>query len=297
LYGTGGFSWLASFNAPIALATSDYRPPAMLADMATDAKAEVTSRQRHGLLRGEEPHAQFCVHRTPEFMVSGLQDWGKGRLEPQVHPAHVTLPGRLSIFWSCPQTSDQGPGQRPDYWSGSTNLPRVVQYQNVVALVYRLGSRAWMSHCYFDVGQFEEVRAAGNWVFARRGSAYVAIYSQHGMQRATEGPCAGRELQCASRENVWLAECSSEGAWGSFDAFVSGLTAAEVQSDGQALVYHSPSVGELTVGWDVVPTRNGQPIELRGYPLVESEWAYSRFGSGELRLQYESRSRELWFNM
>ncbi len=297
LYGTGGFSWLASFNAPIALAASEYRPPALLTHMAGDATTDVYTRERHGLLRGDEPHAAFCVYRTPEFVVSGLQDWRKGRLEPQVHPAHITLPQRLSVFWSCPQTSDQGPGQRPDYWSGSTSLPRVVQHRNVLALVYRLSERAWMSHCYFDVHQFDEVRAAGNWVFGRKGSGYVAIYSQQGMAIATTGPCAGRELQCASHENVWLAECGSESRWKSFDSFVSAISAAGLRNDAGALVYDSPSIGTIRVGWDVAPTLNGKAIQLRGYPLVESDWAYSRFGSGEMRLQYQDQVRELWFNL
>jgi hypothetical protein len=44
------------------------------------------------------------------------------------------------------------------------------------------------------------------------------------------------------------------------------------------------------------PTVNGEPIALHGYPLVDSPWAYSAFGSGELTIRYGDETYELWFN-
>jgi hypothetical protein len=55
-------------------------------------------------------------------------------------------------------------------------------------------------------------------------------------------------------------------------------------------------VGEFVTGWDVPPTIDGEPIPLRRYPLVESPWATSRFGSGELTLRYGDEIYEIWFN-
>ena len=87
--------------------------------------------------------------------------------------AQVTLGNKVVIFWSCPHTSGEGSGLRPDYWSGSTTLPRVIQQRNVMSLTWRLTWRAWMTHCFFEQDRFDEVRLAGNWAFGR-AEGYVA---------------------------------------------------------------------------------------------------------------------------
>ena len=58
----------------------------------------------------------------------------------------------------------------------------------------------------------------------------------------------------------------------------------------------SPSIGRLVTGWDITPTVDGVPIELHGYPLVDSQWGTSAFGSGEMMLRYGDESYTIWFN-
>jgi hypothetical protein len=172
----------------------------------------------------------------------------------------------------------------------------VIQHRNVLALTWRLGEWAWMSHCFFERRRFDEARFAGNWAFARVGDGYAGIWSQHGFALADSGQYAGRELQCTARENTWLVECGRAADWGSFDAFVEALVAAPIAWEADVVTYHSPSIGQLVTGWDVRPTVDGQPLALRGYPLVDSPWAYSAFGSGELAITYGDERYEIWFN-
>jgi hypothetical protein len=206
------------------------------------------------------------------------------------------------VFWSCPLTSGEGSGLRPDYWSGHIALPRVVQVKNVLALTWRLPRYAWMTHAFFEPARFDEVRGVddvegcGAWVFARVGDGYVGIYSAQGMAFGDEGQYAGRELVCHARENTWLVECGRAADWGSFDAFVAALKGAEITHAEDALTYVSPSVGQFVTGWDVQPTVEGDPIQLSGYPLVDSEWAHADFGSGEMVIRYEGNRYDLWFN-
>jgi len=296
LYGTGSLVKGTSGMAPVTIATSQYALPRILSDIATDDRAVVASRVRQGLLRGTAPHADFSVYRTPDYMVSGLQDHRKGEYESSTHVAQVTLRNKVVIFWSCPHTSGEGSGLRPDYWSGHTTLPRVVQYRNVMSLSWRLSEFAWMTHCFFEQERFDEVRLDGKWAFARVGSGYVGIYSQHGMRVGEAGPYAGRELICDAEANTWLVECGREAEWGSFDAFVKALMAAPISADDGTVRYASPSVGSFVTGWDVTPTVDGEPIQLHGYPMVDSDWAYSRFGSGELAIRHGDREHRVWFN-
>jgi hypothetical protein len=153
-----------------------------------------------------------------------------------------------------------------------------------------------MTHCFFEQERFDEVRFAGNWAFARVHEGYIGIHSLHGMQVGTHGQYAGRELVCSAQENTWLVECGRKADWGTFDAFVNALAGALVTESEGTITYESPSIGSFTTGWDVQPTVDGQPTQLAGYPLVDSPWAYSRFGSGELVVRYGGQTYDIWFN-
>jgi hypothetical protein len=282
--------------APISLATSAYQPPRLFYEIAHDRSAVIEARQRQGILRGSARHANFVVYRTPDYMLCGLQDHRKGEFESSTHIAQVTLANKALIFWSCPHTTGEGSGLRPDYWSGHTVLPRVIQHKNVMSLTWRLSPLAWMSHCWLEPARFDEVHLVGNWVFARAGEGYAGIYSQHGLHWGAEGQYAGRELQCAMRENTWLVECGRKADWGSFEAFRQALGAATIEERDRSIHYHSPSIGEFITGWEGNPSVAGQPIPLRGYPLYDSPWAHAAFGEGLLDIHYKAEQYEIWFN-
>jgi hypothetical protein len=330
--GTAGLQWLAfgqgalrregGAMAPVALATSVYCLPEIVARVAEDHTSVVESRVRQGIASkgnmefypvNSDRFADFRIYRTPDYLMCGLQDWRKGEYEPAVHAAQVTLANKAVIFWSCPYTANEGGGLRPDYWSGNTTMPRVVQHRNVMALTFRLGRGAWMSHCFLEPARFDEVRLLpagsvaapdGNWAFARVGNGYVGIWSQHGYHVGEGGQYAGRELVCEasaplrgrrSDENTWIVEGGRAADWGSFEAFSDALQAASPRVENGVVSYASPSIGLMVTGWDLAPTIEGQPIQLHDYPLVDSPWAHSEFGSGVLKIKYGDLTHECYF--
>ncbi|HZG65663.1 MAG TPA: hypothetical protein VEZ12_02910, partial [Herpetosiphonaceae bacterium] len=82
LFGTGSLAAGTSGMGPVSIASGKYLVPRILAEMATDESAVVASRVRQGILPGTARHANFCVYRTPDYMLSGLQDHRKGEYEP-----------------------------------------------------------------------------------------------------------------------------------------------------------------------------------------------------------------------
>jgi len=296
LYGMGALTIGTSGMAPVCLASSAYKPPELFYKIANDSSSVVEVKQRQGILRGNAHNANFVVYRTPDYLLSGLQDHRKGEFESSTHIAQVTLANKAVIFWSCPHTTGEGSGLRPDYWSGNTTLPRVIQYKNVLALTWRLSQFAWMSHCWLEPARFDEVRLEGNWAFANSREGYVGIYSQNGLQWGEYGQYAGRELQCTARQNTWLVECGRQAEWGSFEAFAQALSTARIEEGDGCIHYHSPSIGEFITGWEVRPSVAGQPIQLHGYPLYDSPWAQANFGEGMLTIRYEGEEYEIWFN-
>lgn len=296
LFGNSSLTKGTSGMAPVCLGNSTYKPPKIIYDMATDTTSVIEAKERHGILRTSLRHADFVVYRTPDYLLSGLQDHRKSEFESSTHTAQVTLGNKANIFWTCPHTCGEGSGLRPDYWSGSSVMPRVIQYKNVMSLTFRLNELTWMSHAWFPQELFDEVRWLGNWVFVRGKQGFVGIYSQHGMKVGDEGRYAGRELQCWAEENTWLVECGREADWASFDAFVTALSAARITVQDGVITFESPSVGTFVTGWAVIPTINDEKIQLSRYPLVDSAWAHSDFGAGELVLRYGDEVYELWFN-
>ncbi|GAB4109975.1 MAG: hypothetical protein Fur005_19150 [Roseiflexaceae bacterium] len=296
LWGTGALVAGPFGMGPVSLATSSYTPPAILNQIANDASSVVESRQRQGLLHTSSRNADFVTYRTPDYMLSAVQDHRKGEYESSTHIAQITLPNRAAIFWTCPQTSSEGAGLRPDYWSGNTTLPRVISYRNLVAFHWRLNQFAWMTHCLFEQDRFDQVEFRGNWAFARAEDGYVAIWASGGLRIGRGGQYSNRELVCDARVVTWLAECGRAADWGSFEQFIAAISSSVIESDGTTLRYHSPSQGVLVSGWDGQPTINGQAISLHGYPLLESPWGTSRFGSGEMVLRYAEQEHELWLN-
>ena len=309
LYGTGSLVHGTMGMSPVSIATSAYSLPELFAQIAVDKTAVVESKQRHGILSGTLRHANFVVYRAPEYMLSGLQDHRKGEHESSTHVAQVTLGNRAVIFWSCPETIGEGSGLRPDYWSGHTTLPACDPAQECAlahlatkrvrlddALLLRAGTVRRGAVCGRARATVSGQGSPGRWAFARVGDGYVGIWSEHGFEVGAGGQFGGRELICEGGANTWIAECGRKADFGSFDAFVAALTGAKVAVEAGAIRYASPSVGEFVSGWDVTPTVNDEPVQLRGYPLVGSEWAYSAFGSGEMAITYQGERYELWFN-
>jgi hypothetical protein len=122
------------------------------------------------------------------------------------------------------------------------------------------------------------------------------VWSENGYGVGRLGAYAGRELICRARENAWIVECGRKKDNGSFGEFMNAIVATKPhRKDGQ-LVYASPSVGEIVFGWTGPATVNGNARHLSGYPLVDSPFAQSAFGSGEMVLKHGDGVEELFFN-
>ena len=286
LYGEGHLGGHSVGVVP--MATGGYRPPEFFADIASDSANPVLSRHHQG------NDANFIVYRTPDYMMSVLQDYRPGEKAAQVHPFQVTFQDRVAIFFSCPQTSREGGGHRPDYWSGNAYLPRAFGERNAAVLLFRPGQAGWMSHGYFERDRFDEVVEKEGWLVVRKNQAFVGIWSEHGYEIGASGPYAGRELICRAEENAWIVQAGRQADWGNFEAFVKAICATEPHRESGQIVYASPDAGTIRMGWEGPILLNDKTAETR-YPLLDSPYGYSDYGSGKMRLQYGDEQAELTF--
>jgi hypothetical protein len=282
LYGEGH---LTNPTAVVPLAAGLFRVPDFFSKIAANEDGVTMTRHHEG------NDSRFVVQRCPDYLMCALQDYRKGEKAAQVHPFQITFKDKVGVFFSCPETSNEGGGHRPDYWSGNGYLPRVFSDQTAAIILCRPGEVGWMSHAYFERDRFCEVAKQNGWLFARKEDGYLALWSEKGYEIGRRGPYAGRELVCRG-ENAWVVEAGRKADWGDFRRFIESTGSRTPKRDGEKIVYASPTSGTLSMGWEGEPAKDGKKVDL-DYPLVDGPYAYSRYESGELVARYGGEEARL----
>ena len=209
------------------------------------------------------------TYQTPHYQLSCAQDFRPGGLGYQQHVWQATLSTDAVVFTNQPGGYSQSSAhsERPNFWAGNKWLPRAAQHKNVLFCLHHAPADAPLpfSHAYFPRKAFDQVQENGNWVFARLGESYLALYSQkkphwHGDD----------ELRAEAHENIWLCELGDEATFGNFAVFCDAVSTMKIAFDEALQInYISPTLGRVIFGWSEPFTVNGEEIALHGYPRPE----------------------------
>jgi hypothetical protein len=239
----------------------------------------------------------LVTFRTPDFQLSCAQDFRPGRPGYQQHIWHAALDADAVVFTSHPGTDDERGEHlaRPNFWAGNRWLPRAAQHRNVLVCIHHVpqDDPRPFSHAYFPRQAFDEVQQRGNWAFGRRGSGYIALYSQHPARWAEHGNDIGIELRADSRDNIWICEMGSAHSFAGFEDFVAAVAGAPVECDRLRVRYRSPSVGEVAFGWTGPLSVAGREVELHGYPRFDNPHCQAELGSGSYTVTYGQERLEI----
>ena len=121
----------------------------------------------------------------------------------------------------------------------------------------------------------------------------------------------GELVASGGPNNVWITEVGHADSHGSFEEFqaaiqehepvVTPLGDPDVSTTGFDIEWTSPSVGEVSFGWDAPLVVDGEERDLADYPRIDSPWAQVPFdstsyvvksGRHTLRLDTGTPSRE-----
>ncbi len=136
----------------------------------------------------------------------------------------------------------------------------------------------------------------------RKGNGYVALYSQHEFQWRTNEQGARDELRVTSSNNIWVCELGSRGVWKSLSRFSKAVAAAKISCNRLDMRYQSPSLGDISFGWEGPFRSGGKPVALHDYKRFDNAYCQSAFtsprvrikpGREELRLDFERGERIL----
>jgi len=253
--------------------------------------------------------ANIYTYRTPHYQLSAVQHRRKGQTGLQELYWQASLDQDAVVYTNAPG----GLGFRP--FTGGWK-PRTTFYKNVGVIQYDrasmplemelamylvdgsindlYGNRPY-THAYFPQWASDEVRQAGSWTFGKRGSGYIALFSDQPTSWASN-----YDLQALGKKNVYIVELGSADESGSFDHFVQSISNANVnivqQSTGYSVAYTSPSQGLVTVSWDGPMVVNGTTANLGPYPRFQNPYCTETFGSHITTIQFNNQSLVLDFN-
>ena len=236
------------------------------------------------------------TYRTPDYGLSCAQDFRKGKQGYQQQPWAAFLGGKARVFTNHPGSQDFM--DRPNQMAGNWYLPKAVQHENVVLCIYRTPAdciRMLETHAYFPRKEFDEVREVDGWVLGRKKNAYIALRSLLPARFLKPDPRLYEEVypdrweqiyqdampyfyHANGHANVWVAEMGSLAQNGSFDRFCDGfLTDGKLEGDTFHAVYHSPSQGEMTLGWNEPLTVKGIVLPVHDYKRYDNPYRKEAF--------------------
>jgi hypothetical protein len=247
------------------------------------------------LNRNTRTEANIYTFRTPDYMLSSAQDYKKGYGGDQQSIWSAVLDEESIVFTTHPVASTSG---TPDYWTGSGNLPRVGQYENVAIILYEISTAPGLyvthdleyTHAWFPKDKFDTVTQSGNWIFGKRKDGYIGLWSQNEPKWVESGEYANKEIIAEGKENIWICEMGSHREFGTFDKFIEAISNSKIKAGSLSIEYHSPSQGKLEFGWEGDLKRGGEAIQLNNYPRYWNKYVKTSFPADAISIEHNNHS-------
>ncbi|MBD8065167.1 hypothetical protein IC608_06745 [Devosia sp. PTR5] len=263
-----GKGWLNSGVASLPLfAAGRYEPPADLQHYAQPGAGQTISAQYR---QGYGPAALLTLHKTETIQLStnsGARAGGYGHQQHVIDLRFATHP--MARSWiNHPGEDDPWGHQRPSYWAGNGNLPRVLQEGGTALVLYRLNTDARLdfTHIYASNSGVEHI-VRGDTLVLRAGTAMVAYKATSPLHAIVTGPGAGLEYRQFGREQGW-AVITAEGQ--DLDKFATQAAALrlDLKDDGTRLVLAGPGRQDLTLSWTRSAEEEQRTAQLTAKPAI-----------------------------
>ncbi len=151
---------------------------------------------------------------------------GTSRFEPGVHGYqqhmwYAALDNDAVLFTNHPgEPADEG-GMRPGYWYGNGIMPAIKQQGSMLGAIYDCGDEhpVKFSHLFFPAAKFDDVSKHGEWLFARKGNGFAAIWSS-GEMVAHDDLLIDCEYRVDGERTAYVCQLGSIEEFGSFELFI-----------------------------------------------------------------------------
>jgi hypothetical protein len=275
--------------------STNYEMPLLFARIAQEFPEEVWSREQHAPAAGQE--ANIVTYKTPEYMLSSLQDYRAGEQGDEEMVWRVTMGAEAVIFATHPGSASESDSRSPGYWAGNGRLPRVAQWKDALAAIYQLDEDDLFgfTHAYFPVAAFDEYGMRGGWLFGRKGDGYVALTNSHGVAMVMEERYALREVRAEGRAQCWLVQMGRAALDGDFASFQEKALALPLRFGEGTVEYTTLRGDHLRFGWQGPLLVNDEVEPLSGFRHYENVYTTTELGSGQMEVQWAGEGLRLDF--
>ena len=173
----------------------------------------------------------------------GTTDFRPGVFGYQQHFWYAALTSECLVFANLPGGDVDHSTMRPGYWYGNGIFPALRQDENVLGVIYEIPESypIHFTHLFFPSEKFDEYRHEGNWLFARKNDAWLAIWSNTVLEWHND-MLSGSELRAWAGKSAYFCICSDQSRDGSFETFISACKAEPpVFDEGRSLLTRGDS--------------------------------------------------------
>lgn len=252
-------------RAAALLAISGYVPPPGSEDLLSPpAGRALFARYAQGL----NANARLSVWKTAQVQLSSVADHKTGAIGHQQHVVDLHMSNNpLARIWvNHPGDLKVWGGGRPSLWAGSGILPKVAQRGDQVIVLFDLTRHdppIDLTHAFIPADVMDEIVPVENWVFARSGSGFAALWSSQTPVCVSSGLYAGSEWRVSGRRAAWVLIAGDQAGHGDFAAFRASCQARSPTHDPSAM---SAQCGAQRVAFDDAPDPDF-PLQLN--PQIE----------------------------
>lgn len=269
IWGMGIFNHHIAGVVSLACSTN-YEMPVILEKIALDTPPELWSREQHAPLH--QLAGNIVTYKTPDYMLSSLQDYQPGQPGRQELAWRATLGAESVVFATHPGSSSEHDSRYPGYWSGHARLPRVAQWKDALIAIHQLEGDEWLgfTHAYFPSATFDESVLRDGWAFARCGNGYLALTNSQGFTLSMQGRYAKRELRAQGRWQSWIVQMGRAALDGDFASFQAKVLALPIAYDDATVRYTSLRGDTLHVSWNGPFLVNDEVQPLKDFKHYEN---------------------------
>jgi len=302
LWGVGALNQAALPATALATA-GHYRLPAVISRLAHDQPEEWYGRQvyrgeyrpHHDLLSG--PYlSDLRVWRTPDAMLSSVQDYRAGLPGLQEHIWGATLGSEIQVFATHPAADTISSSARPNRWAGQRILPRAHQDRDTVLVLHRIPEDDWAgsTHLWFPAALFDEWQKMGSWLAGRVGDGYVAVAAARGLSPQLTGDESWQCWWPNDGGRAYVATVGRRAVDGSFEDFVAALNEPVFGGSLRepAVTWRARDGRVLDLAWSQPFTVDGSPAGLgpdgrpETPPHLDNPACRQEFGAGRLEIEW-----------
>ena len=243
--------------------------------------------------------------RTPDYQLSTVQDYRKGRPGSQQHIWQATLGPRHRVFTINPGGTQQilagaAAPQRPAPQRAGGGLRRAGgapagtedrvparRHRRRRALARAVGGGAAAPHA----GGVPPGGSSTRWCrratgrSGARAQGYIALWSRNKTSWSND-VFGGEGLVAEGRKNVWVAQLGRREGGRAVCRLGGQVAAAAVTGDRITVAYQAPGVGRVSFGWEGPLRVGGQEIPLADYARFDNPCAQVPWGQGRYEISH-----------